>query len=156
MWHHYNLIILSWWLTMGSLLTLTELHRRGIFFNRLHSINLHFADTYKRLVNNNFASFVSWTSCKKKRLGVTNLYMKLFPGSTYNAYRALEDVCAMEKIFTGSSLASILSELTIRGLDVLAKTWFIHLKECPNYCLCLGKLQLTVWQSSVVCHMNTC
>ena len=162
MFLHYPVLVAH---TFDFPILLAELQRRGILFNRLHSINLHFADPYfdyKRLVQNNFASFVSWTSREKKCLGVTKLYMKLIPGSTYNAHRALEDVCAMEKIFTGSSLASILSELTIRGVDMLAKTRhckFRHLKECPNYCLCLGKLQLNVWQSSwmsMVCHMNTC
>ena len=35
---------------------------------------------------------------KKRCVGVSKLYAKLFPGSTYNAYRALEDVGAMEQI----------------------------------------------------------
>ena len=77
-----------------------------MLFNRLRSINLHFADTYfecKRLVKNNFAAFANWTPCEQKHLGVTNLYSKLFPDSMYNAHRALEDVCAMQKIFTSIS-----------------------------------------------------
>ena len=72
--------------------------------------------------------FCKLDSSEKRRLGVTNLYMMLFPGSTYNAHRVLEDVCAMEQIFTASSLAGILSELTIRGVDKLARTWTLQVQ----------------------------
>ena len=147
---HYPILVAHNGFTFDFPILLAELHRRGILFNRLHSINLHFADTYfdcKRLVKNNFASFVSWTSREKKRLGVTNLYMKLFPGSTYNAHRALEDVCAMEKIFTGSSLASILSELTIRGVDMLAKTCTLQVQTFKR----VSKLLLMFRQAATKC-----
>ena len=39
--------------------------------------------------------------------------MKLFPGSTYYAHRALEDACAMEKMFTGSGLASVWARMIL-------------------------------------------
>ena len=120
---HYPVLVV---LTFDFPIMLAELHRRNILFNRLHSINLHFADTIfecKRLTKNNFAVFTNWTPHERKCLGLTNLYVKLFPDSTYNAHRALEDVCAMEQIFTTSSLASVLSELTIWGVEMPPKTW---------------------------------
>ena len=56
------------------------------------------------------------------------MYVKLFPGSTYNAHRALEDVSAMEQIFTSSSLATVLSELTSRGVEMLANAWTMQVQ----------------------------
>jgi len=86
---------------------------------------LHIAGTYfecKRLFKGNVQYFANWTPSEKRCLDVGNLYAKIFPDSSYSVHRALEDVCAMEQIFTASSLASVQSELTIRGVDKLAKT----------------------------------
>ena len=90
---HYPVLVAHNGFTFDFLILLAELHRRNMLFNCLCSINLHFADTYfecKRLVMNNFAAFANWTPREQKCLGVTNLYSKLFPDSTYNAHRALE------------------------------------------------------------------
>ena len=147
---HYPVLVAHNGFTFDFPILLAELHRRGILFNRLQSINLHFADTYfecKKLVKDNYACFVNWTPSEKRRLGITNLYMKLFPGSTYNAHRALEDVCAMEQIFTASSLAGILSELTIRGVDKLARTWTLQVQTFKR----VSKLLLMFKQAATKC-----
>ena len=68
-------------LILTFLILLSELHRRNISFNRLASINLHFADTYydcKKQVKCNNAIFANWTATEKKRLGIGNLYKKYF------------------------------------------------------------------------------
>ena len=102
------------------------MHRRNIPFNRLASINLHFADTFydcKKLVKSNSAIFANWTSSEKKRLGINSLYSKIFPEATYDAHRALEDVRAMEKLFTSTAFVSILSSLTIWNSQQLLQAW---------------------------------
>ena len=147
---HYPVLVAHNGFTFDFPILLAELHRRDVLFNRLHSINLHFADMYfecKRLVKNNFATFTNWKPRERKRLGITNLYGKLFPGSTYNAHRALEDVCAMEQIFTPSSLATVLSELTIRGVEMLAKTWTIQVQTFKR----VSKLLLLFKQAATKC-----
>ena len=108
------------------LILLSELNRRKIPFNRLSSINLHFADTFydcKRLVKSDNAIFANWTSLEKKRLDINNLYSKIFPEATYDAHRALEDVRAMEKLFTSTALVSMLSSLTIWNFQLLLHAW---------------------------------
>ena len=73
-----------------------------------------------------------------------------------------EDVGAMEQIFTASSLASVFSKLTIRGVEKLAQTWTLqvqHSREYPSCCLNSSKLQLSVWLNAwmnMACRMNIC
>ena len=74
-------------------------------------------------------------------------YNAIFPGSIYNAHRALEDVCAMEQIFTSSSLATVLSELTIRGVEMLAKTWTMQVQIFKR----VSKLLLLLKQAATKC-----
>ena len=102
------------------------MHRRNIPINRLSSVNLHFADTLydcKKQVKSNNAIFASWDSTEKKHLGISNLYSKIFPETAYDAHRALEDVRAMEKLFTSTPLVSMLSSLTIWNFQQLLQAW---------------------------------
>jgi len=51
----------------------------------------------------------------------------------------------MEQIFNSSSLVTVLSELTTKGVDTLAKTLTVQVqtfKRCQDYYLCLRKLKL--------------
>ena len=75
------------------------------------------------------------------------MYAKLFPDSAYNAHRALEDVGAMEQIFTSSSLARVLSELTIRGVEKLAQTWTLQVQTFKR----VSKLLLKFGQAATKC-----
>ena len=43
---------------------------------------------------------------QKKRLGIGNLYSKYFADETYNAHRAVDDIAAMERLFTSTPLVS--------------------------------------------------
>ena len=55
-------------LRINLLILLSELHRRNIPFNRLVSLNLHFADTLydcKKHVKNNNSIFANWTALEK-------------------------------------------------------------------------------------------
>jgi len=147
---HYPVLVAHNGFTFDFPILLAELHRRRILFNRLRSINLHFADTYfecKRLVKDNFEQFVNWTPSEKRCLGIPKLYAKLFPDSAYNAHRALEDVGAMEQIFTSSSLARVLSELTIRGVEKLAQTWTLQVQTFKR----VSKLLLKFGQAATKC-----
>ena len=123
---YYPVLVAHNGFVFDFLILLSELHRRNIPFNRLTSINLHFADTFydcKKLVKSNSAIFTNWTSLEKKRLGINNLYNKIFPEATYDAHRALEDVRAMEKLFTSTAFVSILSSLTIWNSQQLLQAW---------------------------------
>lgn len=62
-------------------------------------------------------------SIRKKRLGIGNLYSKYFVDETYNAHRALDDVVAMERLFTNTPLVSLLSSLTIWNMQKLIQEW---------------------------------
>ena len=104
------------------LMLLSELHKR----NRLVSLNLHFADTLydcKKHVKNNNSIFANWTALEKKRLSIGNLYSKHFADETYNAHRAVDDVVAMERLFTSTPLVSLLSTLTIWNMQKLIQEW---------------------------------
>lgn len=109
------------------LLLLSELHRRNIPFNRLASLNLHFADTLydckKHVKNSNSVIFETWTASEKKRLGIGNLYSKYFVDETYNAHRAMDDVVAMERLFINTPLVSLLSSLTVWNVQKLIQEW---------------------------------
>ena len=109
------------------LLLLSELHRRNIPFNRLVSLNLHFADTFydckKTVKNSDSIIFANWSASEKKRLGIGSLYSKYFADETYNAYRAMDDVVAMERLFTNTPLVSLLSSLTIWNMHKVIQEW---------------------------------
>ena len=60
---------------------------------------------------------------QKKRLGIGNLYSKHFADDTYNAHRALDNVVAMERLFTKTPLVSLLSSLTIWSRQRLIQEW---------------------------------
>ena len=108
-------------------LLLSELHRRNIPFNRLASLNLHFADTLydckKHVKISDSIIFANWTASEKKCLGIGNLYSKHFADETYNAHRAMDDVVAMERLFTKTPLVSLLSSLTIWNIHKLTLEW---------------------------------
>ena len=59
----------------------------------------------------------------KKRLGIGSLYSKYFTDETYNAHRAMDDVVAMERLFTSTPLVSLLSSLTIWNMQKLIQEW---------------------------------
>ena len=48
---------------------------------------------------------------------------KIFPETAYDAHRALEDVQAMEKLFTSTPLVSMLSSLTVWKIPQLLQAW---------------------------------
>ena len=78
---YYPVLVTHNGFTFDFLILLTEMHRRNIPFNRLASINLHFADTFydcKRQVKCGNPIFTNWTSIEKKCLGISNLYKKYF------------------------------------------------------------------------------
>ena len=115
------------------LLLLSELHRRSIPFNRLLSVNLHFADTFydskKQVKNSDSVIFANWTAVEKRRLGISNLFSKYFADETYNAHRAMDDVVAMERLFTSTPLVSLLSSLTIWSMQKLIQEWNIKVQK---------------------------
>ena len=106
---------------------LSELHRRNIPFNRLVSLNLHFADILydcrKTVKNSDSIIFANWTASEKKRLGIGSLYSKYFADETYNAHRAMDDVVAMERLFINTPLVSLLSSLTIWNMHKVTQEW---------------------------------
>ena len=53
----------------------------------------------------------------------------------------------MEQIFTSSSLASVLSELTIRGVEMLSKTWTAQVQTFRR----VSKLLLMFKQAATKC-----
>ena len=61
-----------------------------------------------------------------KRLEIRDLYNKHFADETYNAHRALDDVVAMERLFTKTPLASLLSSLTIWSMQRLIQEWNVQ------------------------------
>ena len=70
---YYPVLVAHNGFTFEFPILLAELHRRHILFNRLRSINLHFADKYfecKRLVKDSFEHFAKWTPSGKMCLGV--------------------------------------------------------------------------------------
>jgi len=71
----------------------------------------------------------------------------VFPDSTHNTHRAFEDVIVMEQIFTASSLALVLSELTIRGVEKLAQTWTLQVQTFKR----VSKLLLKFKQATTKC-----
>ena len=65
---HYPVLVAHNGFTFDFPILFAELHRRGILFNRLQIINLHFADTYfecKKLVKDNYPCFANWTLLKR-------------------------------------------------------------------------------------------
>ena len=77
----------------------------------------------KKYVKNNNSIFANWTALEKKRLGIGNLYSKHFADETYNAHRAVDDIVAMERLFTSTPLVSLLSTLTIWNMQKLIQKW---------------------------------
>ena len=123
---YYPVLVAHNGFVFDFLILLSELHRRNIPFNRLSSVKLHFADTLydcKKQVKSNNVIFASWNSTEKKRLGIRNLYSKIFPETAYDAHRAMEDVRAMEKLFMTTPLVSMLSSLTIWNFQQLLQAW---------------------------------
>ena len=99
---YYPVLVAHNGFVFDFLILLSELHRRNIPFDRLAA--LHFADTLydckKHAKDSNSTIFVHWDASEKNRLGIGNLYIKHFADETYNAHRALDDVVAMERLFT--------------------------------------------------------
>jgi len=62
-----------------------------------------------------------YTKKELRELSIKNLYAKYFPGETYNAHRAYGDVLAMQKLFTTTPLASVLSlsNLTVKSVGCM-------------------------------------
>ena len=52
---------------------------------------------------------------RKKQLGIGNLY---FADKTYNVHKAVDDVVAMERLFTSTLLVSLLSTLTMWNMQI--------------------------------------
>ena len=86
----------------------------------------------------------SWDGSEKKKLGLENLYIKCFPGQSYNgkcvhscnkwqcllalliyytAHRAMKDVKAMQAMFTSNLLKKVLPESTIRNHTQIISYW---------------------------------
>lgn len=89
-------------------------------------LNLSFADTLydaRRLVKEEHSIFSGWVGQEKKKLELENLFHKCFPGETYNAHRALEDVCAMKRIFSSDLLYPLLSNPTIQSKSNMVAYW---------------------------------
>ena len=102
-----------------------ELHWRKIPTNRLKSIKLHFADPYfdcKCEVKSNNPLFSEWTPVEKRHLGISNLFENTFHMKV-DAHRALGDVDAMVKLFTTTTLASLLSSMTVRNVQQMCNIW---------------------------------
>ena len=62
-------------------------------------------------------------TCRKRCLGISNLFVKYFPHESYDAHRALGDVDAMVKLFTTTPLASLLSNMTARNVQHMCNIW---------------------------------
>ena len=69
-----------------------------------------------------------FTKKKTNNLGLGNLYAKYFPGEAYNAHGAFGDVLAMEKLFTTTPFASILSlsTLTIKPVKYMISRYYSY------------------------------
>ena len=114
---HYPLLVAHNGFAFDYMMVISELQRRDMSCSSLRAINLHFADTLYdcRLLAKSEEKnmFSAYTKTELKRLGIENLYTKYYPGETYNAHRALADILAMEKLFTTTPLASMLSLSTL-------------------------------------------
>lgn len=77
-------------------------------------------------------NFCKLDSNGKKRLGIGSLYSKYFTDETYNAHRAMEDVVAMERLFTSTPLVSLLS-LTIWYMQKLIQEWNSKVQKTIGY-----------------------
>ena len=78
-------------------------------YNKISFIKFAFRQDCKKHVKNSNSIFANWTALEKKQLGIGNLYSKHFADETYNAHRAVNDVVAMERLFTSTPLVSLLS-----------------------------------------------
>ena len=54
---------------------------------------------------------------------LSSLYSKHFADETYNAHRVVDDVVAIEWLFTSTPLVSLLSTLTIWNMQKLIQEW---------------------------------
>ena len=52
-----------------------------------------------------------------------------FADETYNVHRAMDDVVAMERLFTSTPLVSLLSSLTIWSMQKLIQEWNIKVQK---------------------------
>ena len=128
-------------------MVISELQRRDMSCSSLRAINLHFSDTLYdcRLLAKSEEKnmFSAYTKTELKRLGIENLYTKYYPGETYNAHRALADILAMEKLFTTTPLASVLSlsTLTIRSIRYMMSIWHDKTRQKETRDTLLGQLK---------------
>ncbi|XP_065915443.1 uncharacterized protein [Dysidea avara] len=94
--------------------------------NIFNSINWQFADTLhdcKRPSKDGSTIFEGWTAQERRYFKLEKLYAKFFPGETYNAHRTMDDVRATVRLFTATTLQSVLSQLTICSKGEVVSSW---------------------------------
>ena len=67
-------------------------------------------------------------SCRKRHLGISNLFAKYFLHESYDAHKTLGDVDAMVKLFTTTPIASLLSNMTVRNVQQMCNTWNVNMQ----------------------------
>ena len=87
--------------------------------------------------------FSDYTKKELRGLSIENLHAKYFPGEDYNVYRAYGDVLAMEKLFTTTPLASVLSlsNLTIRSVNYVMSIYHDKVRKKKETDKLLGELK---------------